>query len=47
MPLPADHAADEGMTRGSRLLFELMQTSAHTMSELRAVSVGLRRPSTG
>ena len=44
MPLPADHAADEGMTRGSRLLFELMQTSAHTMSELRAVSVGLPAP---
>ena len=44
MPLPADHAADEGMTRGARLLFELLQNSAHTMSELRAVSIGLPAP---
>lgn len=44
MPLPADHAADEGMSRGARLLFELVQDSAHDMSELRAVGLGLPAP---
>lgn len=44
MPLPADHAADEGMTRGPRLLLELVHNSAHSVSDLRAVGVGLPAP---
>jgi predicted NBD/HSP70 family sugar kinase len=44
MPLPAEHAADEGMDRGARLLYELVHNSAHTMSEVRAVGVGLPAP---
>ncbi len=44
MPLPADHAADEGMTRGARLVHELVHTSGHLSSEVRAVGVGLPAP---
>ncbi|MGB7818186.1 MAG: ROK family transcriptional regulator [Ornithinibacter sp.] len=44
MPLPADHAADEGMTRGARLLHELADTTGHALSEVRAVGVGLPAP---
>ena len=44
MPLPADHAADEGMTRGARLLHELADATGHALSEIRAVGVGLPAP---
>jgi predicted NBD/HSP70 family sugar kinase len=44
MPLPADHAADEGMTRAARLVHELVDTSGHLASEVRAVAVGLPAP---
>jgi predicted NBD/HSP70 family sugar kinase len=44
MPLPADHAADEGMTRGARLLHELVVHSGHGLGEVRAVGVGLPAP---
>jgi predicted NBD/HSP70 family sugar kinase len=44
MPLPADHAADEGMRRGARLVAELVENSGHIASELRAAVVGLPAP---
>ncbi|GAA4399520.1 ROK family transcriptional regulator [Fodinibacter luteus] len=44
MPLPADHAADEGVTRGARLVHELVATSGHDMGEIRAVGIGLPAP---
>ena len=44
MPLPEDHAADEGMARASRLLLELVHNSAHSRADLRAVGLGLPAP---
>ncbi|MGL5819617.1 MAG: ROK family transcriptional regulator [Phycicoccus sp.] len=44
MPLPADHAADEGMTRGARLVYELVENSGHLLSDLRSAAVGLPAP---
>ncbi|MGV1009302.1 MAG: ROK family transcriptional regulator [Dermatophilaceae bacterium] len=44
MPLPADHPADEGMARASRLLAEVVDASGHTMAEVRAVGFGLPAP---
>ncbi len=44
MPLPPDHAADEGMTRAARLLLEIAATAGHQLSEIRAVGVGLPAP---
>ncbi len=44
MPLPADHRADEGMARAARLLSEVVETSGHSMTEVRAVAVGLPAP---
>jgi predicted NBD/HSP70 family sugar kinase len=44
MPLPADHAADEGMTRGARLVYELLESSGHTPADLRSAAVGLPAP---
>ena len=41
MPLPADHAADEGMSRAARLVLELVDQSGHSTSEIRAVGLGL------
>ncbi|MGG5257849.1 ROK family transcriptional regulator [Phycicoccus avicenniae] len=44
MPLPADHAADEGMTRAARLLQELAEGAGHTAADIRALVVGLPAP---
>ena len=44
MPLPADHAADEGMSRAARLVLELVEQSGHSTSEIRAVGLGLPAP---
>jgi predicted NBD/HSP70 family sugar kinase len=44
MPLPADHAADEGMDRASRLLLDLVEKAGKTMADVRAVGVGLPGP---
>ena len=44
MPLPADHAADEGMDRASRLLLDLVEKSGKTMPDVRAVGVGIPAP---
>src|SRR5687768_3685807 len=44
MPLPADHAADEGMSRAARLVLELVDQSGHSTSEIRAVGLGLPAP---
>ncbi|KGN33833.1 transcriptional regulator [Knoellia sinensis KCTC 19936] len=44
MPLPADHAADEGIDRGARLIHELIAHSGHMPSDVRAVGVGLPAP---
>ncbi|MGL5867067.1 MAG: ROK family transcriptional regulator [Dermatophilaceae bacterium] len=44
MPLPADHAADEGMTRGARLVHELVENSGRRVSDLRSAAVGLPAP---
>ncbi|MGL4745089.1 MAG: ROK family transcriptional regulator [Dermatophilaceae bacterium] len=44
MPLPADHAADEGMTRAVRLVHELVENSGRLLSDLRSAVVGLPAP---
>lgn len=44
MPLPADHAADEGMERASRLLLDLVEKAGKTMADVRAVGVGIPAP---
>jgi predicted NBD/HSP70 family sugar kinase len=44
MPLPADHRADEGLDRASRLLLDVIEEQGKSMSDLRAVSVGLPAP---
>lgn len=44
MPLPADHHADEGMERAARLLHDLVEKAAKTMSDVKAVCVGLPAP---
>ena len=44
MPLPADHAADEGIDRGARLIHELIENSGHLASDVRAVGVGVPAP---
>ena len=44
MPLPADHRADEGLDRASRLLLDVVEESGKSMSDLRAVTVGVPGP---
>ncbi|GAA4721343.1 ROK family transcriptional regulator [Pedococcus ginsenosidimutans] len=44
MPLPADHAADEGMERAVRLLLDLVEKAGKTMGDVRAVGVGIPAP---
>ncbi|NHA69849.1 ROK family transcriptional regulator [Phycicoccus flavus] len=44
MPLPANHAADEGMQRAARLVAELAEQAGHTAGDLRALVVGLPAP---
>jgi predicted NBD/HSP70 family sugar kinase len=44
MPLPADHAADEGIERAGRLLHDLVDRSGHLLGEVRAVGFGLPAP---
>ncbi len=44
MPLPANHPADEGMARAARLLHEVVEATGHSMTEVRAVGVGLPAP---
>ncbi|QGN58707.1 ROK family transcriptional regulator [Nostocoides sp. HKS02] len=44
MPLPADHAADEGMDRATRLLLDLVEKVGKTMADVRAVGVGIPAP---
>lgn len=44
MPLPADHAADEGIERAGRLLRDLAERSGHGFAELRAVGCGVPAP---
>ena len=44
MPLPADHLADEGLDRASRLLLDVVEESGKSMSDLRAVTVGVPGP---
>ncbi len=44
MPLPADHAADEGMSRAARLVQELAEEAGQSTSDLRSLVVGLPAP---
>ena len=44
MPLPANHNADEGMERASRLLYDLVEKAGKTMPDVRAVGVGVPAP---
>jgi predicted NBD/HSP70 family sugar kinase len=44
MPLPADHAADEGMARAARMVQEMAEASGHTMDDLASLVVGLPAP---
>lgn len=44
MPLPADHRADEGLDRAARLLLDVVEESGKSMSDLRAVAVGVPGP---
>jgi predicted NBD/HSP70 family sugar kinase len=44
MPLPADHRADEGMDRAARLVHDLLEKAGKTMTDLKAVCVGLPAP---
>lgn len=44
LPLPAQHAADEGTERAGRLLSDLLDRCGHDPSELCAVVVGLPAP---
>ncbi len=44
MPLPADHAADEGMVRAARMIQEMAEESGHTMDDLASLVVGLPAP---
>ncbi|WP_200934635.1 ROK family transcriptional regulator [Nostocoides sp. Soil756] len=44
MPLPADHAADEGLSRAARLVQELVEATGHGMAGLRSLVVGLPAP---
>ncbi len=44
MPLPADHAADEGMARAARLVQELVEAAGRSMADLRSLVVGLPAP---
>ena len=44
MPLPADHRADEGLDRASRLLLDVIEESGKSMSDLRAVAVAVPGP---
>jgi predicted NBD/HSP70 family sugar kinase len=44
LPLPADHPGDEGISRASRLLHEVVEASGHSMPEVRAATVGLPAP---
>ncbi|HNQ05813.1 MAG TPA: ROK family transcriptional regulator [Tetrasphaera sp.] len=44
MPLPAEHAADEGLERGATLLFDLVERSGHSPPELVAVGLGVPAP---
>lgn len=47
MPLPADHAADEGMSRAARMVQEMVEASGHVMDDLSAMVVGLPAPIDG
>lgn len=44
MPLPADHAADEGMAKAARMVQEMVEDSGHTMKDLDAMVLGLPAP---
>lgn len=44
MPLPADHRADEGLERAARLLLAVVEESGKSMTDLRAVCVGVPAP---
>jgi predicted NBD/HSP70 family sugar kinase len=44
MPLPADHAADEGMARAARMIQEMTEASGHRMDDLTSMVVGLPAP---
>jgi predicted NBD/HSP70 family sugar kinase len=44
MPLPADHAADEGMARAARMIQEMTEASDHRMDDLTSMVVGLPAP---
>lgn len=44
MPLPADHPADEGMERATRLVLDLVEKAGKTMPDVRSVCVGLPAP---
>ena len=47
MPLPADHAADEGMARAARMVQEMVEASGHALGDLAAMVVGLPAPIDG
>lgn len=44
LPLRADHAADEGLERGARLLADLVERTNHDADVVRSVVVGLPAP---
>ena len=44
MPLPADHAADEGMGRAARMVQEMVEASGHALKDLGCLVVGLPAP---
>lgn len=44
MPLPANHNADEGIERATRLVYDLVEKSGKTMPDVKAVGVGVPAP---
>ena len=44
MPLPADHAADEGMSRAARMIQEMVEASGREPTDLTSLVVGLPAP---
>jgi predicted NBD/HSP70 family sugar kinase len=44
LPLPADHHADEGMERATRLVLDLVEKAGKSMADLKAACIGLPAP---
>ncbi|MEO6957989.1 MAG: ROK family transcriptional regulator [Antricoccus sp.] len=44
LPLPANHSADEGLQRASRLLVDLVERAGKSMDQIAAIALGLPAP---